>query len=158
FLSNKPLAWIGDHAYGLYLWHWPTLIYYLELRDREAIGWRGALVILTITVVLAMLTYRYVEQPLQRITNLPRPVRIKINKTAVGSAAHFRAIRSLTPPVLAPPVDDLRTNSAGLHPEVDPGATQAFQDEPAPHADPFPPIEEARSYRPEYIARERQQK
>src|SRR5699024_5569074 len=158
FLSNKPLAWIGDHAYGLYLWHWPTLIYYLELRDREAIGWRGALVILTITVVLAMLTYRYVEQPLQRITNLPRPVRIKINKSAVGIAASFLAIGGLTTTALTPPLDDLRANYEGLDPDVYPGATQAFQDEPAPHADPFPPIEEARSYRPEYIARECQQK
>ena len=158
FLSNKPLAWIGDRAYGLYLWHWPTLIYYLELRDREAIGWRGALVILTITVVLAMLTYRYVEQPLQRITNLPRPVRIKINKSAVGIAASFLAIGGLTTTALTPPLDDLRANYEGLDPDVYPGATQAFQDEPAPHADPFPPIEEARSYRPEYIARECQQK
>src|SRR5699024_2966691 len=36
FLSNKPLAWIGDRAYGLYLWHWPLLIYYMEFRDRDA--------------------------------------------------------------------------------------------------------------------------
>lgn len=28
FLSNKPLAWIGDHAYGLYLWHWLCVINY----------------------------------------------------------------------------------------------------------------------------------
>src|SRR5690625_4324587 len=41
FLSNKPLAWIGDHAYGLYLWHWPLLIYYLETGDREALGLGG---------------------------------------------------------------------------------------------------------------------
>src|SRR5690625_3223027 len=68
FLSNKPLAWIGDHAYGLYLWHWPLLIFYLEIRDRDAVGWRGALVILAVTVALAILMYRYIEQPLQRVT------------------------------------------------------------------------------------------
>lgn len=66
FLSNKALAWIGDHAYSLYLWHWPLLIFYMEYRDRDAIGIRGALVVLAITVALAMLTYRYIEQPLQQ--------------------------------------------------------------------------------------------
>src|SRR5699024_10112376 len=66
FLSNKPLAWIGDRAYGLYLWHWPLLIYYMEVRDRDAIGIRGALVILAATTVLAMLMYRYIEQPIQQ--------------------------------------------------------------------------------------------
>ena len=79
FLSNKPLAWIGDHAYGLYLWHWPILIYYLEFREREAIGIRGGLAILALTVVLAMLTYRYVEVPLKnrqqlRAANIARKV------------------------------------------------------------------------------------
>src|SRR5699024_11884763 len=64
-LSNKALAWIGDRAYGLYLWHWPILIYYMEVRDREAIGSRGALVILMISTVLAVLMYRYIEKPLK---------------------------------------------------------------------------------------------
>lgn len=88
FLSNKPLAWIGDHAYGLYLWHWPLLVYYLEVRDREAIGWRGALVILTITAILAMLTYRYIEQPLkQRQAQRTRTHVTRINKIVIGVAA-----------------------------------------------------------------------
>ena len=66
FLSNKPLAWIGDHAYGLYLWHWPLIIYYMEVRNRDEIGWRGALVILTISIILAILTYKCVEKPLKQ--------------------------------------------------------------------------------------------
>ncbi|OAV52199.1 acyltransferase family protein [Enteractinococcus helveticum] len=88
FLSNKPLAWIGDHAYGLYLWHWPILIYYLELRDRDAISWRGALVILAVTVVLAMLTFRYIEQPLKRRQTQRTGVDARrINKVVVAAAA-----------------------------------------------------------------------
>lgn len=65
FLSNRVLSWIGDHAYGLYLWHWPLTIFFMEIRGRDAIGLRGALVILAGTVVLAVLTYRYIESPLQ---------------------------------------------------------------------------------------------
>lgn len=41
-LSSRPFGWVADHAYALYLWHWPLLIYYLQLRDREAVGIRGA--------------------------------------------------------------------------------------------------------------------
>ncbi|HLS01751.1 MAG TPA: acyltransferase, partial [Beutenbergiaceae bacterium] len=88
FLSNKPLAWIGDHAYGLYLWHWPLLIYYLELRDRDAIGWRGALIILAATIILATLTYRYIEQPLkQRQDRRTGTQATRTNKTIVAVAA-----------------------------------------------------------------------
>ena len=90
FLANRTLAWIGDHAYGLYLWHWPLLIFYMEIRDREAIGIRGALVILTITVVLAMLTYRYIEIPLkgrhqQRQANTARKANTYVVTVAAGS-------------------------------------------------------------------------
>src|SRR5699024_974411 len=65
FLSNRVLAWVGDHAYSLYLWHWPLLIFYMEIRNREAVGIRGALVILAVTTLLAVLTYRYIEMPLK---------------------------------------------------------------------------------------------
>lgn len=88
FLSNKLLAWIGDHAYGLYLWHWPLLIFYMEIRDREAIGIRGALVILAITTVLAMLMYRYIEAPLKaRQQERPKSTARKANKYVVTIAA-----------------------------------------------------------------------
>lgn len=90
FLSNKPLAWIGNHAYALYLWHWPLLIYYMEIRDRDAVGVRGALVILAVTVVLAILTYRYIEVPLkgrqqQRSGSTARKANTYVVTIAAGS-------------------------------------------------------------------------
>src|SRR5690625_611082 len=88
FLSNKALAWIGDHVYGLYLWHWPLLIFYMEYRDRDAICIRGALVILAVTIVLAMLTYKYIEEPLkQHQTQRTGNTSKRINKFAVVIAA-----------------------------------------------------------------------
>src|SRR5690625_1784051 len=88
FLANKPLAWIDDHAYGLYLWHWPLLIFYLEVRGRAAIGWRGALVILAMSVILAMLTYRHIEQPLKRRQDRRTPSHARrVNTVVVACAA-----------------------------------------------------------------------
>src|SRR5699024_4028350 len=131
FLSNKPLSWIGDHAYGLYLWHWPLLIFYMEIRDREVIGIRGALVILIITVILAMLMFRYVEQPLQRATkqanSASSPSR---NRSTVVVGVALIAIAGITTTVLAPKPPDLQASYEGLDEEVYPGAAQYFMSEP----------------------------
>lgn len=64
-LSTKPLAWIADRAYGLYLWHWPILIFYMALRGREAVGIRGGVIIFAIAMALTMAMYRFVEKPLK---------------------------------------------------------------------------------------------
>lgn len=75
-LSNRLFDWIGDHAYGLYLWHWPLLIFYLAVRDREAVGIRGALVIFAGTVVLSILMHKFVEEPLGRLGRVKQGLRL----------------------------------------------------------------------------------
>ncbi|WP_164719759.1 acyltransferase family protein [Flaviflexus ciconiae] len=93
FLSNRALSWIGDHAYGLYLWHWPLIIFYLELRGRDSFGLRGAVIILAITVVLAMLTYRFIELPLKnRQQSRPQDTARRANKIVVSAAAAALAV------------------------------------------------------------------
>lgn len=66
-LSNPLFERIGKYSYGMYLWHWPLLIFYLEIRGREAIGIRGALIVMATTLVLSILTYRFVERPLKTV-------------------------------------------------------------------------------------------
>lgn len=67
FLSNRPFAFIGNVAYSLYLWHWPLLIFYLEIRGYQEVGPRGAAVVFTLSLALAWLTYRWVEQPSSKL-------------------------------------------------------------------------------------------
>lgn len=55
-LAWRPLTWVADRSYSLYIWHWPLLIAYLNLRERSELGIRGAVVILAVSVVLAWLT------------------------------------------------------------------------------------------------------
>ncbi|MGP7959828.1 acyltransferase family protein [Sanguibacter sp. A247] len=67
-LDAAPLRIVGERSYGLYLWHWPVL-----LIVTAACGatpgtpvWQVAAVItLVVTVVLAELSYRYVERPVR---------------------------------------------------------------------------------------------
>ena len=86
-LSNRVFAWIGDHAYGLYLWHWPLLVFYLTLRDRDAVGIRGAAIIFAITIVLSMLMHTFVEKPLDRLGKTRRGPRLHWISLSAGATA-----------------------------------------------------------------------
>lgn len=57
-LRTKPLVFVGDISYSLYLWHYPLLIFGVAL----APGW-GTWASLVLLVPAAYLTYRYVEVP-----------------------------------------------------------------------------------------------
>ncbi len=62
-LDWKPLVWIGDRSYSIYLWHWPLLVLALWLFPGNgpiAIGSVG------VTVALSILTFRFVEQRFRR--------------------------------------------------------------------------------------------
>ena len=69
-LDVLPLRWIGERSYGLYLWHWPVYVLLagaLTTWPRSgAPGWALGGIALTITVVAAALSYRFVEQPIRR--------------------------------------------------------------------------------------------
>lgn len=61
-LALKPLAWIGQRSYGLYLWHWP--IFKLVSPHREGLAWmalRWALAFL-----VTELSFRFVEAPFRK--------------------------------------------------------------------------------------------
>lgn len=62
-LCMRPLSWVGDISYSLYLWHWPLLILWLAHTGREQVGLVEAALLLAISALLAQLTLRFVEQP-----------------------------------------------------------------------------------------------
>lgn len=65
-LGLKPMRWIGERSYGLYLWHWPV---YMITRPQLDIGITGTpnlILRLSVTVAIAELSYRYVEQPIRQ--------------------------------------------------------------------------------------------
>lgn len=59
-LSWPPLRFLGRISYGLYLWHFP--IY----------QWSGPVVGLPLSIIVACLSYRYVETPFLRRKHRPR--------------------------------------------------------------------------------------
>jgi peptidoglycan/LPS O-acetylase OafA/YrhL len=64
-LAWKPFVTLGAMAYSLYLWHWPLLIFWLSYTGHEHASFGDGAVILLISIVLAYLTMRFVEEPLR---------------------------------------------------------------------------------------------
>lgn len=62
-LANKPMVAIGLISYPLYLWHWPLLSLLRITEPTAPASMIGAAV--AVSVLLAWLTYRYVESPIR---------------------------------------------------------------------------------------------
>ena len=65
FLTWKPLVALGDNSYALYLWHWPLLVLALAGAGITAPNLFQGLCIVAASLVLAVLTTRFVEKPLR---------------------------------------------------------------------------------------------
>lgn len=65
-LGSAPLRWIGVRSYGIYLWHWPVFMVTRPDLDVPFGGLPLLVLRLAITVVLADLSYRFVERPVRR--------------------------------------------------------------------------------------------
>jgi len=63
FLAHPFLVWLGRRSYSLYLWHWPIFVLLRWTSGLETpMQYVSALIL---TLLLAMLTYRFVETPLR---------------------------------------------------------------------------------------------
>ena len=64
-LGSEPMRSIGVVSYGLYLWHWPVMVFLNEQR----VGFGGVVLLvlqLALSGVLAAASYRWIEMPIRR--------------------------------------------------------------------------------------------
>ena len=66
FLSVRPLRWVGEVSYGLYLWHWPLYV----LISQERTGLDGVSLLaarLAASFATAAVSFYVVERPIRRV-------------------------------------------------------------------------------------------
>ncbi|HNY29563.1 MAG TPA: acyltransferase family protein [Fibrobacteria bacterium] len=63
-LERPRLVWLGGISYPLYLWHWPILAF-VRIEAGAAVSVPARLVAVSVAMVLAWLTWRWVERPLR---------------------------------------------------------------------------------------------
>ncbi|HEU5001905.1 MAG TPA: acyltransferase family protein [Actinomycetota bacterium] len=66
-LGARPLRWIGDRSYSLYIWHWPIFVYTRPQLDVPFGGAADVVFRLALTVAAAEASYRRVEQPARQM-------------------------------------------------------------------------------------------
>lgn len=65
FIGAKPLRWIGERSYGLYLWHYPVIILTNPAVDTGGAHPVRIILQVAVTVVLASLSLKYIENPIR---------------------------------------------------------------------------------------------
>ena len=90
-LNARPVQWLGDLSYALYLWHWPILVCYLTATGRDTATLPGGLGVIAAATLLAAATHWALEQRLPA-TGLGQ--RTKRGALALGAACLALALAS----------------------------------------------------------------
>jgi peptidoglycan/LPS O-acetylase OafA/YrhL len=89
FLGAPALRWIGVRSYGIYLWHWPIFQITRPELDMGLDGIANLVLRLTLTLVAAELSYRFIETPVRTGAALDALRRVRVDR-GPGSIARRR--------------------------------------------------------------------
>ncbi|RPK27711.1 acyltransferase family protein [Paenibacillus xylanexedens] len=65
-LGCHPLSWIGKHSYSLYIWHYPVIILMKPGGISEELGFGAIMLRLIIILLLSVLSYQFIEEPIRK--------------------------------------------------------------------------------------------
>jgi peptidoglycan/LPS O-acetylase OafA/YrhL len=84
-VSNKPMVFIGLISYSLYLWHWPIVAFLRYTNIAIGPGVAGA--VFSASILLAWLTWRFIETPLRRTGRALGFSRVFVFRFAIPASA-----------------------------------------------------------------------
>jgi hypothetical protein len=150
FLASRPMQFFGRISYSLYLWHWPLIVLGAEVAAAVTPAVRVPIEV-GLAVLLAALTYRWVEDPLRKGKFIGTIPRRNLSIAVVGSlclvvvavSSGLAATERFKPErvaVVTSSADPLAGLLPSGEPTVDDGA-QASPDQQVPSATSAPTAE-----------------
>ena len=120
--SVAPLRGAGLVSYGLYLWHWPVFV--VLTAQRVGFGGVGLTAVrLGVTVAIALVSYRFLEQPIRRRgVTFGRPIVVAAAATAAALGVLLVATRAV--PIPEPGAPAVAATASGSGSGVPPRAPQ----------------------------------
>jgi peptidoglycan/LPS O-acetylase OafA/YrhL len=91
-LGVAPLRWVGSRSYSIYLWHWPVLIIAAEYFEVERLPLSWSLPLIALSLALAEISYRLVENPIRSWTWLNARPLVSISLGVTLSLSTFVAM------------------------------------------------------------------
>jgi peptidoglycan/LPS O-acetylase OafA/YrhL len=102
-LRFRPLCLLGLVSYGVYLWHWPVDVV-VDTQRTGLSGWSLLGVRVSITLVIAVLSFVLLERPIRRGALTPRSWRALTPVVAGGLLALTLVVTAAGQPAVATPV------------------------------------------------------
>ena len=108
-LALRPVVFLGLISYSLYLWHWPVLVFGKYWRPQSWSPWYLRVGLVLVSVLLAVLCWRYVETPFRKkVTMTTRPAAFRfaavctmLSLVCGGVVAIFQGLPARLPEVAA---------------------------------------------------------
>ena len=118
WLTRRPITFVADRAYALYLWHWPVYVYFLVVSSttNPRAGVVGSVLIIAISLALADVSTRLVERRFHAVVALRR------TRYALTTILAFALIALSVVGGVSALVDRQARATASLPPEDRPGA------------------------------------
>jgi peptidoglycan/LPS O-acetylase OafA/YrhL len=148
-LERKPLKWIGVRSYGIYLWHYPVILFMNSNVNTGGIHYVKVILELTLTFLLAAISYSFVEKPIRqgnfrfRVKNslaiatsivllIGLTNYVRVTNKNVGASVEVGGHLNEDAP--SPPIDD-KEEDANKPPEVSGNEDETVNPPPAPNND-----------------------
>ena len=105
-LSTRPVRFVGQISYSMYLWHWPIIVFqrqYAFLVPNEGTLWAGHpylgrnAAVIAVTLVVSILSWRFIEQPFRlRRRDSPSPWTFVYSTAAIAILSTLAVITAQT--------------------------------------------------------------